>query len=101
MKPKTMILMGLAITCGLGASWMTSRLIAGRTTEEQETVKILVASKTLNVGELLKKPEEFFLFKTVNAKDVPDGAVREVDVIKDKIMKKSLRKGDHITLNEL
>ena len=30
MKPKTMILMGLAIVCGLGASYMTSRLLAER-----------------------------------------------------------------------
>jgi len=28
MKPKTMILMAVAVVCGLGASFMTSRLLA-------------------------------------------------------------------------
>ena len=28
MKPKTLILMVVAVTCGLGASYMTSRLLA-------------------------------------------------------------------------
>ena len=30
MKPKTLILMVVAVTCGLGASYMTSRLLAER-----------------------------------------------------------------------
>ncbi len=30
MKPKTMILMVVAVVCGLGASYMTSRLLADR-----------------------------------------------------------------------
>ena len=30
MKPKTMILMVVAVVCGLGASYMTSKLLADR-----------------------------------------------------------------------
>ena len=49
MKPKTMILMVVAIVCGLGASYMTSRLLAERgeaPAAEQKKVTVLVAKKT-------------------------------------------------------
>jgi Flp pilus assembly protein CpaB len=79
MKPKTMILMGLAITCGLGASYMTSRLLADRQTEEKETVEVLVAKRSLSVGERLTKPEELFEKKTIlKENDTPD-AIRDFD----------------------
>ena len=45
MKPKTLILMVVAVTCGLGASYMTSRLLAERQPEDTEKVKILVADR--------------------------------------------------------
>ena len=101
MKPKTMILMGLAIVCGLGASYMTSRLLAERNTEEQEKVKILVARRNLSVGELLSKPEELFEVKEVSRENEPPDAIRELDVLKKKIMKQSRNKGDHVTLANL
>ena len=43
MKPKTMMLMVVAIGCGLGASYMTSRLLAERNnqTQAEATVKVL------------------------------------------------------------
>lgn len=102
MKPKTMILMGLAIACGLGAAIATSKLVARGTTEE-EMVNILVARKVVNVGDPLKKVDDHFTSKAVTAREVPEGAIREseMDVLKDKVMKKSLRKGDHITRLEV
>lgn len=101
MKPKTMILMALAIVCGLGASYMTSRLLAERQVPEEEMVTILVAKKNLSIGEAIKKPEELFMPKQVAVKDEPKDAVKDMEALKNKIMKSSLRKGDHITTNEL
>lgn len=45
MKPRTMILMVVAIGCGLGASYMTSKLLAERNqqVEAEPTVPVLVA----------------------------------------------------------
>src|SRR5436305_1695536 len=40
MKPKTLILMVVAVTCGLGASYMTSRLLAERQTDDTDKVAI-------------------------------------------------------------
>jgi len=52
--------MGLAIACGLGASYMTSRLLADRVEPDKELVEVLVAKKDLSVGQYLAKPEDFF-----------------------------------------
>ena len=59
MKPKTLILMVVAVTCGLVASYMTSRLLADRGRESTK-VAVLVAKKTISQGDLLKIPEELF-----------------------------------------
>jgi len=101
MKPKTMILMGLAIVCGLGASYMTSRLLAERNVEEQEKVKILVAKRVLSVGERLSKPDEIFEIKEVTRDNEPPDAIKDLDVLKGKMMKQSRNKGDHVTMANL
>ena len=58
MKPRTMILLIVAVTCGLGASYMTSRLLAERQTEPEDKVKILVAKKNLDQGLTIKNVED-------------------------------------------
>jgi pilus assembly protein CpaB len=101
MKPKTMILMGLAIVCGLGASYMTSRLLAERNVEDQEKVKILVAKRVLSVGERLTKPEELFEIKEVTRENEPPDAIKDLDALKGKMMKQTRNKGDHVTVANL
>ncbi|MBI2807612.1 MAG: Flp pilus assembly protein CpaB [Planctomycetes bacterium] len=96
MKPKTMILAGLAVVCGLGASYMTSRLLAERAPAEEEKVEILVAKRNLRVGEPLLKPQEMFEKKAVAKENEPPDAIKNFDDLKGKIMKQSRNKGDHI-----
>ena len=61
MKPKTMILMVVAIGCGLGASYMTSRLLAERGQHQEiRTVTVMVAKKNLEMGTSLKTAAELF-----------------------------------------
>jgi Flp pilus assembly protein CpaB len=98
MKPKTMILMGLAITCGLGASYMTSRLLAGRTTDEPEKVEILVAKKDLSVHQRIIKPDDLFEKKLVAKDQAPQDAITDLETIKGKTLKQTRNKGDTITL---
>jgi pilus assembly protein CpaB len=97
MKPKTMILLGLAVTCGLGASYMTSRLLAERTPVEEEKIEILVAKRNLSVGERLLKPEELFEKKQVTKESEPPDAIGDFDALKGKSMKQSRNKGEHVT----
>ena len=50
MKPKTLVLMVVAVTCGLGASYMTSRLLAERNTDDAEKIAVLVAKRQIDTG---------------------------------------------------
>jgi len=69
MKPKTMILMVVAVVCGLAASYMTSRLLADRSGPAPvNTVKVLVAKARINAWTPIKNPEELFV-----EKEVPEG----------------------------
>lgn len=104
MKPKTMVLMVVAIVCGLGASYMTTRLLAEREAApepEQVKVTVLVAKKPLDVGTSIKNPQELFGEKPVLRDDVLKDAISDAKVIKGKYLKRSLRKGDQVTLEDL
>jgi len=109
MKPKTMILMAVAIVCGLGASYMTSRLLADKDEQtvapppvpEPERVKLLVAKINLDNGAALKNPQEQFTEKAFIKDDAPRDGVTEVKLLKGKFLKRALRKGDHITVDDL
>ena len=104
MKPKTMILMGVAIVCGLGASYMTSRLLAERgeaPPPEQKKVVVLVAKKNVDMGIFLKNPQDLFGEKQFTLGDEPKNAVVALDVLKAKYLKRSLRKDDWITMDDL
>jgi Flp pilus assembly protein CpaB len=109
MKPKTMILMVVAIVCGLGASYMTSRLLAERDSQPQETekapepekVKILVAKANLDHGASIKSPNDMFVEKTFLKDDAPKDGLLDTKVLKGKFLKRGLRKGDHVSLDDL
>ncbi len=101
MKPKTMILMGLAIVCGLGASFMTRQLLAGRQVDDVERVKILVARKNLNVFEQISKPEEMFEESFIDKKDDAPDLIRDFDAVRGKRLRLSRNKGDRVTFANL
>jgi len=104
MKPKTLILMVVAVACGLGASYMTSRLLAERqhSDVEQERVRILVAKKNLETGAAIKKVEDLFDFKDVLKEEIlNNNAIVDPALLKDQQLRHSLRQGDFITPEDL
>lgn len=103
MKPKTMILMAVAIVCGLGASYMTSRLLAERGNGPQEApkVSVLVAKKQLTVGNSIKKPQEMFELKEFTKGTEPKDAIANFEQLKGKFLKHNLRKGDFVTPRDI
>lgn len=100
MKPKTLILMVVAISCGLGASYMTSRLLADRS-QEVEKVTVLVTKKALNMGESIKEPDHLFVEKLFTKGEEPKLAILDPTFLKGRILKRSLRAGDFITPDDL
>src|SRR4051812_4286762 len=109
MKPKTMILMAVAVVCGLGASFMTSRLLAEREVQteapppapETPKVKILVAKMNLDHGAAIKDPKDMFVEKTFNQDDAPKNGLIDSKLLKGKFLKRGLRKDDHVTVDDL
>jgi Flp pilus assembly protein CpaB len=103
MKPKTMILMFVAIGCGLAASYMTSRVIAERNVEvaEVEKVSVLVAKKNLQLGALIKDPAAQFEEKFYIKGEEPKKAIRDLALLKDKRLNKSISAEQFVTEEDL
>jgi len=73
MKPKTLILMVVAVGCGLAASFMTSKLLADRREQPppEEKIKLLVTKTKVPKGTVLKEPEKFFEIRERSKDDEP------------------------------
>jgi pilus assembly protein CpaB len=85
MKSKTLILMLVAVVCGLVASYMTSKLLAdrGNRDSDEEKVTVLVAKKNLSYGLLIKEPEQYFVEKQYSVSDAPKNAITSFEDIKN------------------
>jgi Flp pilus assembly protein CpaB len=103
MKKKTMILMGVAVVCGLAASYLTSRVLANRsdTPPEEEKVTVLIASKKIQTATILREPEKFFVEKQYIKGTEPKKALRKWEDLKDKQLSKTLNEEAFITADDL
>jgi pilus assembly protein CpaB len=104
MKPKTMILMVVAVVCGLGASYMTSKLLAERDKGEAEpTVAVLVVKPKLKVSawQPVKDPEAVFEIRQFPVSVAPPKAIDNFEAIKDQMLNKPLDEGKVLTQNDL
>ena len=101
MKPKTLVLMVVAVTCGLGASYMTSRLLADRQTDDSEKVAVLVAKRGVNNGETIKVPQDVFEEKLYVKNEEPRDAITKFEDLKGRVLKKALRQGDFVRADDL
>jgi pilus assembly protein CpaB len=101
-KPKTIILMVVAVACGLVASYLTSRMLAQNSGGgDEEKVKVLVAKQKIPMGTRLKEPEKFFVEKEFTKGEEPKKAFTSYDQLKDKILNKTLSAEVHVTPDDL
>ncbi|HWG47258.1 MAG TPA: Flp pilus assembly protein CpaB [Gemmataceae bacterium] len=103
MKPKTMMLMVVAVGCGLAASYMTSRLLAERSNgpAEEQKVKVLVAKAKVPAWVLIKEPEKYFEEKDVAESAVPKKALKELAKVKGQRLSQALVEGDYVQEDKL
>jgi pilus assembly protein CpaB len=101
MKSKTVILMVVAVACGLAASYMTKEILNQRKDSEDEQVEYLVAAQKIEMGTLIKEPEKLFTLKKVRKGDEPKNAVKSYDEIKDHRLNKQLSADYHVTADDL
>jgi Flp pilus assembly protein CpaB len=98
MKPKTMILLFVAASCGLVASYMTSKLLAERKAPPpEETVNVVVAITKVPRFTHLKEPEKFFVVKEFRKSDAPKSYFDKIEDIKGKRVNKDFKADVHIS----
>lgn len=96
MKSKTMILMVIAVSCGLVASYLTSKLLSQQT-QAAEKVKVWVAKQKIGFGVQIKKPEDLFVEKEFIKGQEPRLAITKLDDLKDKRVNKIINQDVHVT----
>lgn len=84
-KQKNLILMVVAVGCGLAAAFLTSRMSAKPATEPVPTKEVLVAAKDLNPPTKFTKEalKDLVKRKRMNAADVPDNAIESEEELID------------------
>jgi Flp pilus assembly protein CpaB len=98
MKNKSMVLLAVAIGCGLVAAFLTAKLGAGN---KQEMVPVLVAAKNLDQGTKLDKIEEQFVRKPFTRESLPPEYVDDPSMLKDKVLQRTIKAGSHCTPADL
>src|SRR5262245_32869905 len=101
MKSKTMILMILAIGCGLVAIILTSRMLAQQSAAEVEKVTILVSKAKIGLGTTIKEPEKLFIEKQFPRGTEPKGAIAKFEELKGKRLNKPIAAEVHVTVEDL
>ena len=97
MKSKTLILLGVALVCGLAASYMTSRLLADRS----EKVNVLIAKQKYAPWTPIKSPEDQFDQEERLKTEVPKTAVVKYEALKDHVLIRGIDKGEVVVAENL
>ncbi len=103
MKPKTMMLMVVAVGCGLVASYMTSRLLAERNAQPQTEAKVtvVVAKQRVSPMLLIKEPEKYFELREFPESVAPKKALKSLDDVKDQRLNKHVTEDTPVTSDDV
>lgn len=105
MKPKNLILIGVAVVCGLAAAFLTARMMAGAGTKKPELdmVEVPVAVKDIPIGTKLppKDVETYFTKKNFPRESVPPSAITSLEEIGDKRAMRTIRQGETVGVADL
>jgi pilus assembly protein CpaB len=97
MKSKSLILMLVAMGCGLVAAYTTAKLTAR---SNDETEKVLVAHSEIKIGTVIKEPEKLFVEIDYKKGTAPN-AVYDLEKIKDKVVTRTIRPGQFLVPDDL
>src|SRR5204862_2588661 len=98
MKQKNLVLMVVAVGCGLVAAFLTSQMSAKPKGNDLQLVDVMVASKELPPGTRFTKDslKDQVKRKKYKRDEIPDNAVTTEEDLVDKQLVKTLRVDDHI-----
>src|SRR5262249_43897927 len=95
---KNLMLLALAIGCGLVAAFLVAKLGAG---SKPDTVMVLVAGKNLDQGTKLDEPEKLFVRKPFTRESAPPVFVDDINLLKGKTLQRTVRPGTHVTEDDI
>lgn len=99
MKSRNIVLLALAIGCGLVAAFLTAKL--GATNKTAEMIPVLVAAKNIDQGTKLDEPEKLFVRKPFPRESVPPEYIDDLTQLKGKVLQRTLRAGTHCTIADI
>jgi pilus assembly protein CpaB len=99
MKMKAVVLLVVAVGCGLVAMLGVQQVLSGNQSGEVETAKVLVAIAEIVPGTPLN--EENTIFKELPLESIPEGAVTDPTDVVDKSLKSTAVPGEFIMLAKL
>jgi pilus assembly protein CpaB len=91
MKPKQMLLFGVAIGCGLVAMMLAQQVLSGNRSEPEEKVRILVAKTDIEPGVALDKT--LVDFKEWPKDAIPEGALTKEEEYTERALKSRISVG--------
>jgi pilus assembly protein CpaB len=97
MKPKTTVLLVLAIGCGLAAAFMTQRILAQRDQKapEPELVDVVVCKKEVPPQTVIRNPDDYFVVEK-RGDGVPASAVRDLKNLTNVRISRKVKEGDYV-----
>src|SRR5262245_1283484 len=98
MKNRNIVLLALAIGCGLVAAFVTAKLGASN---KPDMVMVLVAAKNLDQGTKLDEVEKLFVRKPFPRESAPPEAVDDVNLLKGKTLQRTVRPGTYVTQEDV
>ena len=101
-KQKNIVLVVVAVVCGLIAAFLTTMGAKGKK-QEADTVQVPVAIADLPVGTRLKAEdlEKYVVMKALPKDAVPPNSVEQTDFLKDKRLTRTVRQGQSFGQNDV
>jgi pilus assembly protein CpaB len=97
MRPKTLVLMGVAACAGLAAAFLASLY---RPPGDARTTLVLVAAADLQIGTPIE-PEKHLTLKPFLPDSVPQGAVANVEDLRGKVLGRNIPQNSPVTTRDL
>src|SRR5262249_5774455 len=96
----TAAFVGFVVLFSVGLRYINNRS-NDELSHEDAKISILVAKQSIQMGEIIKVPEDLFEVKLLPLSEETKAAIADFDKIKDCQLKWTLRPGDFVTPNDL
>jgi Flp pilus assembly protein CpaB len=105
MTPRTLVLMFVAIGCGLTAAYMTSHMARQdadpAAVTRGEVVPVIVARMSIAAGTAITDPAESFKVVHYLKGDEPEGALSRLEVLKRRVVQRPLAEDQPVKESDL